>query len=761
MATPKTATKVEEAVAASSTAKTHEPVVAVAPAASNPVAVEAPKAATTTTTLAAAAPAPTPAPAVKTEEAPKSVVAAVEAPMEAAATVSVASTSEETPKVEETARELPAETEALEQDLPEASPVEPSIPEYAEESNVVADLKTHEKKSLEEFKLRIEKAIKDGEFRAVKKVIEAPKETETPVVPELVKEITETPAAATETTTTATDAAEPSAATEEAKEAVVEEKSKEVSAAPVVTPAAPVEEKVTEKTKEAPVAPAPAAPVTTPVEAKPTVSDKAKEAAAPAIAAVTHIAEKVAEKAKEVTASGVAAVTHAAEKVAEKAKEAAHPTPAPAPSAAPAAAAPVVEKKTKDEPAVVVAAATAPVVEEKAKDVASTSEPVLETVTPVFVEDPEAVDESEVAATPAAQDSEETIPDEDISLWGVPLLHLKGDRRTDVILLKFLRARDFNVNQAFKQLKKTIIWRREFKTDSILEEEFGTDLDGVAFMHGQDKEGHPVCYNVFGTFQDKELYQKTFGDAAKITAFLRWRVQVLEKGIGLLNFTPEGPSAMVQIADMKNTGFFNKKDLKSAANQATDVLQDNYPEMVARKIFVNAPWYFSALYSVVSPFLSQRTKSKFTVAPAGKTTEHLLKFIPAEHIPVYYGGLSRANDSDFAGVDAPVQELILKAGEKQSIEIPLEKDGSAVWDVTVVGYEVNYEAEFVPSAEGAYAITIEKSKKLPASTDAPVRSTFKAPEAGKVVVTVDNSSKKKKIVLYRYIVKAEETKSSA
>lgn len=83
------------------------------------------------------------------------------------------------------------------------------------------------------------------------------------------------------------------------------------------------------------------------------------------------------------------------------------------------------------------------------------------------------------------------------------------------------------------------------------------------------------------------------------------------------------------------------------------------------------------------------------------------------------------------------------------------QDASVVWDLTVVGYEVNYEAEFVPSTEGAYAITIEKSKKLPVSTEAPVRSTFKAPEAGKVVVTVDNSSKKKKIVLYRYIVKAE------
>ena len=50
----------------------------------------------------------------------------------------------------------------------------------------------------------------------------------------------------------------------------------------------------------------------------------------------------------------------------------------------------------------------------------------------------------------------------------------------------------------------------------------------------------------------QELYQKIFGDDEKLKMFLRWRVQILEKGIKLLDFNPGGFNAMIQITDLKN-----------------------------------------------------------------------------------------------------------------------------------------------------------------------------------------------------------------
>jgi len=341
---------------------------------------------------------------------------------------------------------------------------------------------------------------------------------------------------------------------------------------------------------------------------------------------------------------------------------------------------------------------------------------------------------------------------DNVTIWGIPLLHTKNDERTDVILLKFLRARDFRVNEAFIMLQNSVAWRKAFGADSILEEDlkFDENLDSVAFMHCYDKVGHPVCYNAYGIFRDKELYQKIFGDDEKLKKFLRWRVQILEKGIKLLNFKPGGVNAMIQITDLKN---MPKRELRAASNQILALFQDNYPEMVARKVFINVPWYFSALYSMLSPFLTQRTKSKFVIAREGKVTETLYKFISPENVPIQYGGLSRPKDVDF-GPHKPAVEFSIRAGEKINLEIEgVEAGATILWDLIVGGWDVTYWAEFVPSAQKSYATLIDKNRKL-SSSDEPICNSFKASEAGKVVLIIDNSSSsKKKAAAYRYMVK--------
>ncbi|KAH9309129.1 hypothetical protein KI387_037040, partial [Taxus chinensis] len=336
---------------------------------------------------------------------------------------------------------------------------------------------------------------------------------------------------------------------------------------------------------------------------------------------------------------------------------------------------------------------------------------------------------------------------DDISIWGVPLLHSKNDQRTDVILLKFLRARDFRINDAFVMLQNCVAWRKKFGADNLLEEDLAFDehLDSVAFMHCYDKDGHPVCYNAYGIFCNKDLYQKIFGDDEKLKKFLRWRVQILEKGIKLLNFKPGGVNAMIQITDLKN---MPKRELRTASNQILALFQDNYPEMVAKKVFINVPWYFSALYSMFSPFLTQRTKSKFVIAREGKVTETLYKFISPENVPIQYGGLSRPKDGEL-GPNKPAAEFTIKGGEKINLEIEgVESGATILWDLVVGGWEVTYWAEFVPSAGGSYTTVIDKSRKL-CSSDEPVCNSFKASEAGKVVLIIDNTlSRKKKVAAY-------------
>lgn len=169
-----------------------------------------------------------------------------------------------------------------------------------------------------------------------------------------------------------------------------------------------------------------------------------------------------------------------------------------------------------------------------------------------------------------------------VHIWGIPLLL---DERSDVILLKFLRARDFKVKEAFAMLKNTLKWRKEFGIDGLVDENLGDDLDKVVFMDGYDKEGHPVCYNVYGEFQNKDLYNKTFGDEEKRTKFLRWRIQFLERSIRKLDFSPGGVNTIFQVSDLKNSPGAAKTELRIATKRALQLLQDNYPEFVAKQVY--------------------------------------------------------------------------------------------------------------------------------------------------------------------------------
>ncbi|KAG0476904.1 hypothetical protein HPP92_013745 [Vanilla planifolia] len=299
-------------------------------------------------------------------------------------------------------------------------------------------------------------------------------------------------------------------------------------------------------------------------------------------------------------------------------------------------------------------------------------------------------------------------------------------------------------------IKNAVIWRKQFAIESLLEEDLEVpELEKVVFYHGQDKEGHPVCYNVYGEFQDQELYAKAFGDDEKREKFLRWRIQFLEKGIRQqLDFSPQGVCTMVQITDLKNVPGPGKKELRQATKKALSLLQDNYPEFVAKQIFINVPWWYLAYNRVMSPFFTQRTKSKFVFAGPSKSAETLFKYIAPEQVPVQYGGLSKDNDPDFTTSDA-VNETIIKPTGKHIIEFTATEKTLLVWELRVLGWDVSYSAEFVPSAEEAYTVLVQKARKFTSNDEAYVKNSFKVGEPGKVVLTISNATTKKKKLLYR------------
>ncbi|XP_073294658.1 patellin-3-like [Primulina huaijiensis] len=418
---------------------------------------------------------------------------------------------------------------------------------------------------------------------------------------------------------------------------------------------------------------------------------------------------------------------------------------------------PAVEE-TKAEPSETVVAKVEEKVESVVEEIKETIVHEVTAPTPPPCEEPSIAptEEDKPKEEPAAAAETATpLPPEEVSIWGIPLL---ADEKSDVILLKFLRARDFKVKEAFSMLKNVVGWRKEFKIDELLEEEGIVEgLEKVVYVHGVDKEGHPVCYNALGEFQDKELYSKTFADSEKRAKFLKWYIQFLEKNIRKLDFTPDGTCTIVQIIDLNNSPGLTlfKKEFRQSTNQALQLLQDNYPEFVAKQVFINVPWWYVAYNRMISPFFTQRTKSKFVFAGPTKTSETLFKYLAPEQVPVQYGGLSKDGEQEFTAADAATEETI-KPSCKHTIELPITEASTLVWEVRVGGWDVSYGAEFVPSAEGGYTWIVQKSRKIGPTEEQVIGCTFKIGEPGKLVLTFDNQTSKKKKLIYRSKIKPSD-----
>ncbi|KAI4320205.1 hypothetical protein MLD38_033710 [Melastoma candidum] len=355
---------------------------------------------------------------------------------------------------------------------------------------------------------------------------------------------------------------------------------------------------------------------------------------------------------------------------------------------------------------------------------------------------------SAVAPPPPEVKSEEPKELEEVNIWGIPLLK---DERSDVILLKFLRARDFKVKESFAMLKSVVAWRKEFGIDSLAEESLGSGLKKTVFIHGVDKKGHPVCYNVLGAFCDKELYANTFGDEEKRKNFLKWRIHFFEKSIGQLDMSPGGVSTFVQVIDVKNSPGL-KKEIRLTTDKTLQLLQDNYPEFVAKQVLINVPWWYLAYTKIMSPFLTQRTKSKIVLVGPSRTAAVLFKYIAPEQVPVQYGGLSRDDEQEFTTADAAT-EATVKPSTKHTIEFPVSEKCTFVWEARVLGANASYGAQFVPDSEESYTMIVHKSRKITSSDEPIITGCFKASEPGKVVLTIDNHSSKKMKLLYRSKIK--------
>ncbi|OUM53861.1 hypothetical protein BVG19_g3182 [[Candida] boidinii] len=232
------------------------------------------------------------------------------------------------------------------------------------------------------------------------------------------------------------------------------------------------------------------------------------------------------------------------------------------------------------------------------------------------------------------------------------LLEAEGfeKRLDDSTLLRFLRARKFDVMKAKEMFIECEKWRKEKHIDTILKDFEYSEKPVVAkyypqYYHKTDKDGRPVYFEELGSVNLTEMYKITTQERMinnlvwEYESFVRYRLPACSRKAGNLIETS------CTIIDLKGISISSASQVYSYVKETSYIGQNFYPERMGKFYLINAPFGFSTAFKLFKGFLDPVTVSKIFILGASYKSE-LLKQIPEENLPTKFGGKSEVDERE-------------------------------------------------------------------------------------------------------------------
>ncbi|KAG9020850.1 cytosolic factor, phosphatidylinositol/phosphatidylcholine transfer protein [Tulasnella sp. UAMH 9824] len=216
-----------------------------------------------------------------------------------------------------------------------------------------------------------------------------------------------------------------------------------------------------------------------------------------------------------------------------------------------------------------------------------------------------------------------------------------ADKHDDATLLRFLRARKFDLPKTKLMWDNSEKWRKEQGVDQLLHFDFPEGPEVMKYYpqyyHKTDKDGRPVYIEQLGKLDIDALYKVTTQDRllkrliSQYEQFLHERLPATSKVVG---HPVETSCTILDLGGVSLLQFYKVKDY---VNQASAIGQNYYPECMGKFYIINAPWGFSSVWNLIKPWLDEVTVAKIEVLGTSYK-DKLLQQIPKENLPKEFGG---------------------------------------------------------------------------------------------------------------------------